>query len=190
MDDRTAPSAHVRHNLEGLGTVFPPAYLLSFVTEHDGESLHGPLDLSLYMRSRMAGVLGLCFKSAEYTEGESAGMSHEVAIYKGIRDAMSNAAATLLTPQAQDANGPAWDAAQTAAVGSTQTVVWAYQSDDAVDRINVKPVGLDPASTYQVESVDTGALGEATGSDLMTNGIDVLQSPNSAAHVLILTTKP
>ena len=29
MDDRTQPSAHVRHNLEGLSTVFPPAYLLS-----------------------------------------------------------------------------------------------------------------------------------------------------------------
>ncbi|HEV3059966.1 MAG TPA: glycoside hydrolase family 36 protein [Vicinamibacterales bacterium] len=189
MDDRTAPSAHVRHNLEGLGTVFPPAYLLSFVTEHDGESLHNPLDLSLYMRSRMAGVLGLCFKSAEYSEGESAGMSHEVAIYKGIRDAMSSAAATLLTPQARQSNGPAWDVAQTATVGNGEEVVWAYQSDDGVDRVNVKPVGLDPKSTYQVESVDTGALGEATGSDLMTNGIDVLQSPNTAAHVLILTTK-
>jgi hypothetical protein len=32
MDDRTAPSVHVRHNLEGLATAFPPAYLLSFVT--------------------------------------------------------------------------------------------------------------------------------------------------------------
>jgi alpha-galactosidase len=29
MDDRTAPSVHVRHNLEGLSVVFPPAYLLS-----------------------------------------------------------------------------------------------------------------------------------------------------------------
>jgi hypothetical protein len=66
-------------------------------------------------------------------------------------------------------------------------VVWAYQSDDAVDKVNVKPVGLDPTSTYRVDSVDTGPLGEATGSDLMTNGIDVLQSPNTAAHVLILT---
>src|SRR5262249_25129446 len=68
MDDRTAPSMHVRHNLEGLTAVFPPAYLLSFVTEHDTEPLHDSPDMSLYMRSRMGGVLGLCFKSAQFTE--------------------------------------------------------------------------------------------------------------------------
>ena len=31
MDDRTAPSGHVRHNIQGLSALFPPAYLLSFV---------------------------------------------------------------------------------------------------------------------------------------------------------------
>src|SRR6185369_9520745 len=30
MDDRTAPSALVRRNIEGLTAIFPPAYLLSF----------------------------------------------------------------------------------------------------------------------------------------------------------------
>ena len=43
MDDHTAPSVHVRHNLEGLSTVFPPAYLLSFVTDHITEPLHEAL---------------------------------------------------------------------------------------------------------------------------------------------------
>ena len=39
---------------------------------------------------------------------------------------------------------------------------------------------------YQVQSVDTGVLGTATGAALMTDGIDVLQSPNTAAHILII----
>ena len=30
MDDRTVPSVHVRHNLEGLSEIFPPSYLLSY----------------------------------------------------------------------------------------------------------------------------------------------------------------
>src|SRR5581483_6975227 len=62
MDDRTAPSVHVRPNIEGLSAVFPPAYLLSFVTDHDTEPLHVSPDLPLYFRSRMAGALCLCFR--------------------------------------------------------------------------------------------------------------------------------
>ena len=34
-----------------------------------------------------------------------------------------------------------------------------------------------------------GLLGTATGSDLMAYGIDVAQSPNSAAHILLLKAK-
>ena len=97
MDDRTAPSVHVRHNVQGLGTVFPPAYLLSFVTDHDTEPLHDAPDLSLYFRSRMGGALGLCFRSDSFTEGENAGMAHEIGIYKTTRSTVSVAAASLLT---------------------------------------------------------------------------------------------
>ena len=72
MDDRTAPSVHVRHNIQGLGAVFPPAYLLSFVTDHDTEPLHDSPDLSLYFRSRMDGVLGLCFLQRELDDTDLA----------------------------------------------------------------------------------------------------------------------
>ena len=97
MDDRTAPSAHVRHNIEGLSAVFPPAYLLSFVTDHDGEPLHDAPDLSLYFRSRMVGALGLCFRTADFREGESASIAHEIAIYKTMRETLSSASGALLT---------------------------------------------------------------------------------------------
>ena len=189
MDDRTAPSIHVRHNLEGLSAVFPPAYLLSFVTENGAEPLHDALDASLYFRSRMAGVLGLCFRSAEYTEGDAASMSHEIAVYKAVRDTLNGGSATLLTLQAEPENGPAWDVEQVTDAGTGQALICAYQTDDGTDSINVKPVGLDSSTTYQVVSVDTGVLGVASGSDLMTSGIDVLQSPNTSAHLLTLSVK-
>ena len=189
MDDRTAPSAHVRHNLEGLSTVFPPAYLLSFVTEHEDEPLHDSPDLSLYVRSRMTGILGFCFLSGELSEGDSTSLAREIAIYKAMRETLSTAAGSLLTAQAQTTDGPAWDVMQATAAGAQQALVCAYQTDMGVDRINVKPVALSPALTYVVTSVDTGQLGTASGGALMQDGIDILQSPNSAAHILIIKAK-
>jgi hypothetical protein len=37
--------------------------------------------------------------------------------------------------------------------------------------------------------VDGGLLGTAEGSVLMANGIDLFQSPNTAAHILLVTAK-
>jgi alpha-galactosidase len=186
MDDRTAPSVHVRHNLEGLSAIFPPAYLLSFVTDHDTEPLHDSPDLSLYLRSRMAGALGLCFRSDGFTDADISGIAHEIAIYKGMRDTLSGAAAALLTDQAATSGGPDWDVLQETASDHAQSLVCAYQSDEGTGKINVKPTGLIPSASYQVESVDTGVLGVATGEDIMANGIDVVGATNTAAHILLL----
>src|SRR5262249_54005205 len=189
MDDRTAPSAHVRHNIEGLSALFPPAYLLSFVTDHSGggEPLHDAPDLSLYFRSRMTGALGLCFLSDGLAEGDAQGIAREVAIYKDIRAALSVAAAALLTAQAQTIDPPPWDALQESATDGGQLVITAFQSDDGVSRFTVTPSGLHEDFTYQGQSVDTGGLGAATGAERRQNGIELVQSPNSAAHVLIIT---
>ena len=186
MDDRTAPSVHVRHNIEGLSAMFPPAYLLSFVTDHDTEPLHDSPDLSLYFRSRMAGALGLCFRSDGLSESDLAGIAHEIDIYKAMRGTQSAAAAALLTPQAQPDQGPAWDVLQESASGDAQSLLCAYQSDQGTNTITVKPTGLIPDASYEVQSVDTGSLGTATGAALMADGIQLVQSPNTAAHILLL----
>jgi alpha-galactosidase len=188
MDDRTAPSVHVRHNVEGLSAIFPPGYLLSFVVDHDTEPLHGAPDLPLYFRSRMAGALGLCFRSAEFTDAESAAVGREVDIYKSYRDLLGAATGTLLSRQADLPNPPAWDVLQERSADGTRLLVHAFQTDTALDSINVKPVGLDPAATYEVRSADAGVLGTATGADLMANGIDLVES-ESAAHLLFLTVQ-
>ena len=78
---------------------------------------------------------------------------------------------------------------QETASDDRQAVLCAFQSNQSVDRITIRPTGLDPTVTYQVQSVDTGVLGTATGADLMTDGIEVRQSPNTAAHILIITAK-
>jgi alpha-galactosidase len=189
MDDRTAPSVHVRHNLQGLGAVFPPAYLLSFVTDHDTEPLHDAPDMALYFRSRMAGALGLCFRSDELSDTDSASMATEIGVYKLMRSPVSTASAGLLTKQAEAENGPPWDVLQESTSASGQVVVSAFQFDTGVSTFNVKPLGLLPQATYDVTSVDSGPLGSASGEALMSRGIDVVQSPASAAHILILTAR-
>lgn len=189
MDDRTAPSVYVRHNVQGLSAVFPPAYLLSFVTDHASEPLHGARDLPLYFRSRMGGVLGLCFRSNAFSAGEKADIAHEIATYKTTRDTLSVSSAALLTRQATTDDGPAWDVLQESTGTSHQVIVSAFQSDRGVRTFNVKPTALQAGTTYQVTSVDSGVLGTATGAELMADGIDLVQSPNTAAHILIITAK-
>jgi alpha-galactosidase len=187
MDDRTAPSVHVRHNIEGLATIFPPGYLLSFVTDHNTEPLHDAPDVSLYFRSRMGGALGLCFRSGDFSEADVENIRREIAIYKTVRATLSVAAAALLTQQARLTDGPAWDVLQESAPGGMAIVVYAYQQDEGTRRINVKPTGLQPQTTYDVTSVDVGTLGMATGADIMAYGIDVVESPNTAGHILTIT---
>jgi alpha-galactosidase len=189
MDDRTTPSRHVRHDIQGLSVVFPPAYLLSFLTHYESEPLHDAPDMQLYIRSRMASALGLCFRSGDLSDSDSETIVREVDIYKGIRPAIASASATLLTPQAAMEDGPPWDVLQETAQGGGQVIVSAFQSDEGVERINVKPTGLAPDVDYDVESVDAGPLGTASGADLMGNGIDIVESPNTAAHILILTAR-
>lgn len=186
MDDRTAPSVNVRRNVEGLSAVFPPAYLLSFVTDHATEPLHGAPDLALYVRSRMTGVLGLCFRSGWFDETDFAAIAREVSVYKGLRDTLQAASATLLTRQAAPEDGPPWDVLQATAEGNSQALISAFQSDEGTTRINVRPHGLSADAVYDVESVDHGVLGTASGAELMTGGIDIVESPNTAAHILII----
>ncbi len=189
MDDRTAPSVHVRHNIQGLSAVFPPGYLLSFVTDHDTEPLHDAPDMPLYFRSRMGGALGLCFRSDSFTDDENGTMSSEIGIYKAVRAALLTASAGLLSKQALADGGPAWDVLQENTVTNSQMIVSAVQTDPGVSAVTVKPSGLDTAATYDVLSVDAGALGSSSGADLMTTGISVVQSPASAAHILIITAR-
>jgi alpha-galactosidase len=186
MDDRTAPSVHVRHNIEGLSEMFPPAYLLSFVTNHVGESIEDAQDLSLYFRSRMAGILGLCFLGDQLSDNDAAAIQREIATYKSARSTQSDGSAALLSPQANASNGPAWDVLQETSTDGA-VLLYAFENGGAgSDSTTVVPKDLQAGVTYFVSSVDAGALGEATGADLMANGIAVLQSPSSASHLLML----
>jgi alpha-galactosidase len=187
MDDRTTPAAKVRHNIQGLSALFPPGYLLSFAMDHQQERMQDSPDLSLVLRSRMSGVLGLCFKTAAFNDDEAAAIAREIETYKSLRPSLASGAGTLLSSQAAPNGGPAWDLFQTTPTGNHSVIVWAVQSDAGIDETVVIPVGLKANGRYEVRSVDEGLLGIATGTELMTDGIVLAASPRSAAHVLLFT---
>src|SRR5262249_20892042 len=187
MDDRTSPSAHVRHNLEGLSAAFPPAYLVSFFIHSGEEPIHGADDLASIIRSRMPGVLGLTYRSQDLDDDLAAGMAAEIDRYKRYREIIARANATLLTDQAPvEDNG--WDVVQHVADDGATAILFAFKVTPDDGRIVVRPRNLDSRSTYSVVSVDAGPLGEETGATLMSDGIELVHTVTSAskAHLLLL----
>ena len=186
MNDRTGPAVHVRHLLEGLTTFFPPAYLLSFAISDAEEPLSGAPDLSLYLRSRMPGILGLTYRAAELTEEDQIGLAREIAVYKSIRDIQRDASAILLSGQAAPTGGPAWDAIEELAAATGEAVIFAFQQDGAIPSVAVQPRGLTQDAIYTITTADGELLGSARGEDLTRDGITIEESLESAAHVLVL----
>ena len=188
MDDRTSPASHVRHNLEGLTFAFPPAYLLSFLIDADGEPIAGAEDLPLLMRSRGAGVLGLTYKTDLMDDGTAELLKQQIAEYKTYRDIITQSNATLLSAQAPvDANG--WDVLLEVSDDGQSALIFGFKGDGRDGRLIVRPRGLMSDATYRIQSVDVGPLGERRGDLLMQDGIELIHSGGSRAHVLILRAR-
>jgi alpha-galactosidase len=185
MDDRTSHAAYVRHNLEGLSAVFPPAYLLSFVLDHADEPLVDAPDLGLYMRSRMPGTLGLSVRADGLDDETLDLLAAEIGVYKHVRDILRNGTAALLTAQTRTGGGDGWDALQATSADQPVSVVFAFQQQDGAGDAVVRPLRLQPDQLYRVRTVDAGDIGVASGSDLMTHGLG-LHEGRSAAHIIIL----
>ncbi len=186
MDDRTSPAPLVRHNLEGLLTVMPPSYLLSFVLDSDANPSDGVLDVPLMFRSRMPGVLGLGFSAAEASDEVKSEARPQIAAYKALRDIQSQAHGAPLSPPADGPSAPEWDAVEEVNAPSGDALIFAFQADSAARRTQVQPVGLLPDATYRVESLDGGLVATASGADLMADGIEVDASSLTSAHLLVL----
>jgi alpha-galactosidase len=185
MDDRTSPSSHVRHNIEGLTFAFPPGYLFSFAKDDEEETIVAGNQLSWIVRSRMPGVLGLSYRSDTLGDDTAAELADEIARYKTIRSIVADANATLLTAQAPlTADG--WDVLQEVTVDATAAVVFAFKDADDPGSHRVRPRALLADTIYDVESFDAGPMGSATGAALMRDGIEVMHAGGSRAHVVVL----
>jgi len=184
MDDQSAPSLRVRHNFEGLTQIFPPAYLLSFLTELGWEPLHNSPDLPLYARSRMPGAFGLSIRSLWLTDGDVAALTKQINFYKRLRPLVAASAGTLLTAQGNGQETD-WDVLQETGVNGG-VALFAFNGAAAPATTTVMPAGLQPETRYQVVSIDGSTAGMLTGADMMTNGLALMRSPVTAAQILLL----
>jgi alpha-galactosidase len=191
MDDNTSSSGLVRHNLEGLSTLFPPSYLQAFAIS----SLEEPIsedpsfDLLRMLRSRMAGSFTGAWRVSEISGGSQALIARQVSLYKAIRPVLDGASTILLQPQylsTPDQAFSGWDVMEQVVGTTGDALIFAFETADAPDGILLTPKALRPDATYDVESADYGALGSATGSDLMSSGISVSKSPLTRSHILVL----
>jgi alpha-galactosidase len=189
MDDRTSPAAHVRHNIEGLTFAFPPAYLLSFLIDADGEPIAGADDLPLLTRSRGAGILGLTYRTELLDPLTASLLAIQINEYKGYRDTIARANATLLTLQTPyDDSG--WDVLEELTDDAATALIFGFKAEQDNGRLVVRPRGLLPDADYDVTSVDTGPLGSARGDLLMAEGIELNHGGGSSrAHVLVLQAR-
>jgi alpha-galactosidase len=187
MDDRTSPSAHVRHNLQGLTTFLPPAYLLSYLLHDATEPMHEATDLGLYARSRMPGVFGLSFPPDSLDERDIERVRAEVDRWKALRGLQQTASAVLVSPQVLGPQSGPWDGTLLVSPGMDQAVLYAFQNDGEVEGVNMHMRGLQRTFEYVVRSDREGELGVMTGASLMDDGLDLFEAESTAAHLLTIT---
>lgn len=190
MDDLTAPSSHVRHNLEGLTLAFPPAYLLSFVLDSEVEPLKGGNDFPHIARSRMPGILGLTYVSQSIDSDLSLDLRREIEQYKEIRDIIAQSHAILLSAQAPVPDG--WDVVQEITGDRRSAIIFAFKETWDEGRLLVRPQNLLPEEIYDVRPLGRDfSLGRVTGDRLMREGVELVQGQTgSRAHVLVITVAP
>jgi alpha-galactosidase len=189
MDDTTAPSRHVRHNLEGLTAVFPASYLLSYVMPHRDEPIAGATDMAAPVRSRMMGTLGLSVDFSSLGRGDVERLGEQVDLARRLRDTQIDATTYLLTDQA--AQQPAWEVVQQQSRASGAGLLWVFDNGGA-NTGHVRLRDLSRETQYELRSMDDRRTARATGGALMDEGLEVRRSPETAAQVftLIPVTSP
>jgi alpha-galactosidase len=187
MDDRTSPSAHVRHNLQGLTTFLPPAYLLSYLLHDAAEPMHEAADLPLYARSRFPGVFGLSFPPDSLDERDIERVRAEVDRWKGLRELQRSASAVLVSPQVLGPESGPWDGTLLISPGQDHAVLYAFQNDGEVSGANMRLRGLARTFEYVAHSDTEGELGVVSGASLIDDGIDLFAAEGTGAHLYTFT---
>jgi hypothetical protein len=189
MDDVTTPSARVRHNFEGLATIFPPAYLLSFVMDGEIETIHDDTGRSLEFASRMPGMLGLTWRGSAFDDDEFEDIGREITVAKAVRAAVPGAAAFMLTEQVRDDGAPEGDAIQLYSPPTGISAVFVFATD-SLDMVTIRLRGLDPEMRYVIMSMRGDELAESSGAALMTAGVDVVNSSDSGSQLFLVVPRP
>ena len=133
-------------------------------------------------------MLGLTWRSAECGDEELQEIASEIATAKTIRAAVPAAASFMLTDQAQADGGGGFDAVQLFSPAAGTSALFVY-AGDSVDWFTIRLKGLEADTRYLISTVWGEELAEATGAELMTAGVDVVNSSDSGAQVVLVTPR-
>jgi alpha-galactosidase len=184
MDDMTAPSSRVRHNLEGLTAMLPAGYLLSYVMPHEDEPMSAATDMPGLARSRMMGTLGVAVNFRTVSERDVNQLAQEVRLAHVLREYQAGASTYLLSAQA--GARPAFEVVQQWSAARERGVLWVYQRDTEQPRVQVRLRGLDPGRVYELRQVDSNRRERASGATLLDTGIELRATQESAAQVFTI----
>jgi alpha-galactosidase len=177
MDDRTSPSSHVRHNLEGLSTWFPAPYLLSYVRADGEEPLTSAAEMSEAARSRLAGIFGVSIDFHAFSRSAIGALADQIGGWKSLRGERGDVVSHTLTGQAE--SGAPWEVLQQVSTSNGRSWLFTYDNDRA-DAHHVVLRQLDPEAMYEVRSTDRGSVGMFSGRSLMTNGLTLEQGATAS----------
>lgn len=186
MDDESHPSVRVRHHHELLSTFVPPSALLSYVMAGRDEPLAGTPEMTWLTRSRMLGVMGLATDLRQLPAVDAENLATEIAHYKQLRGVRGQSQASVLSRAIEvGGGGTGWDVVQHLNPASGAAVVYGFRNAAGPRRQRVALTGLRAGQTYRLRLVEGLGLGTASGADLMTTGLELDGSLQSALVVLV-----
>ena len=167
----------------------PPACLSAVVRDrpHATSRCATAPDMKTYARSRMPGMLGVSFRAGELERGRrSQRCCARSRCVEGQPRLERAASAVLLTAQANGPTSPGLGRARADLAGARPRLALRVSERPRQPGRHHRLRGLDTGASYGIRTSDGETLGTATGSALMTRGVRVPASPDSASQVLEL----
>ena len=187
MDDRTSPSAHVRHNLQGLTTFLPPAYLLSYLLHDASEPMHDARRLRALRAQPHAWRLRAVVPARQPRRARHrARCACETDRWKALRSLQQTASAVLVSPQVLARSRTLGrHAARLARPGSGG----ALRVPERYRGRGREHAPARPRSHLRVRR-RLGSRGRdrlMTGASLMDDGLELFAAESTRAHLLTFT---
>jgi alpha-galactosidase len=173
------------HLLPKYGVPLPKAPEQFVVCQTNGWAA---VDPDFAARVAMPGILGLSGDMASFSPQARARFKMHVDFFKSWREFILGSFAHLLTPPAPKNDNTGWAAIQLQHPQRPESLLFVYRLNDASNTRRIRLRGLAPSLSYIVGDQDSVASKpqQLTGSELMSEGIEVkLSGVNSAALLVV-----
>lgn len=195
LSDETDPSYRVRYHMFGASYPFPPEYLNSWIVEsyweHFADGEKNPDLLSAWIRSRMMGAFGLSVSTLGWDSQLRSAVAAEIKLYKDLRPIIARGNQYHLLPQPDleepDLPPPTEpDAVEFYDPQAKRGAVFLFKGAVPWSQRQVRLMGLDANTLYQVNSVDGKISTQLTGQQLMSQSLQFQYADDHPSTLLLV----